>query len=267
MLRQLCILALSISGGLAHACPTAHQLLPSHAVSEQARAVLLKRDFKALDEMAAGFQKRHTLQADGQPAAEAMYDGLKSPVYCGETADDEKWNAQAEALAQWRAASPASPAARLAAADFELASAWRARGSGPGSTLTEQQVDGMRQHAEQARRMLYEMPKAAKADERWYVIALAVALVQGQDAAQYNRLFDEAVKRFPNSYGIHYAKLEYLSPNWHGSLEQQRAFIAESANRKSLIAPYLYARLVWFAGELAPIQFRLRRLAAHAGER
>ena len=253
MLRQLCILALAFSAGTVHAaCGTPAQLDPLIAVSEQARTVLLRRDFKAIDRMAAEFQRRHALLADGQPANKAMYNGLKSPVTCDGTAEESKWIAQGEALAKWRAASPASHAARLASAYFELASAWHARGTGAGGTLTEQQVTGMREHAEQARQMLYAMPLAVRADEQWYVIALELALAQGLDPEHFERLFDEAVKRFPNSYDIYYAKSQYLSPKWYGSQAEQRAFIEASASRKSLIAPYLYARLVWFEGDWLP---------------
>lgn len=158
----------------------------------------------------------------------------------------EDYPQQLKQLDEWQAAVPNSvhqPAVRgLVLVDW----AWKARGNGFADTITEEGSKLFAQRLALARAVLEKAPQKGR-PLVWYLTMLKVNLGEGvaPQQAEYDKVFSEAVKNYPNQVSPYSTKLYALLPRWYGDRGEWEKFAAASANKIGGInGDVLYTRLI-----------------------
>jgi hypothetical protein len=106
-----------------------------------------------------------------------------------------------------------------------MASGWNHRGHGYASTVSPEAMKLFREDHERALRALEEGEAKGKASPLWYQAALSIAGVTGQPPVVLDRIFDEAVARFPLDLRLYDTRLNFLLPQWGGDIDGVDRFI------------------------------------------
>lgn len=242
------LMLLALSNVASAACGGDGQQRPLDQIGSDARLVLFKRDYANLDKLAADFRDKNALASDGQPKLMGFYAGLsKSDTTCrGPEESDGQWEWYRGLLSAWSKAVPDSFAAKLALAKFEAAYAWKARGSGYASTVTEAGWIQFRKRMSNARQMLEELAPMATNEPEWYASMLNIAVAQGWEAEKFDALYQQAIKKFPYYLQLYFIKGSFYSAKWHGSKTEFKAFVEEAVKAtESQWGQTMYARLHW----------------------
>ena len=118
------------------------------------------------------------------------------------------------------------------AGDLYIEKAWRERGFGLASTVTEQGAAGFLKNLQLAEKNLRAAWEIDGTDTSIPISMITVCLGMGYPRAEMERWFKRAMRNNPNSYSAALAKAYYLEPKWHGSFEEMIAFGRECvANR------------------------------------
>lgn len=148
----------------------------------------------------------------------------------GEDRPDGDWLAYMARLQDWMRHAPASLAAREAYAEALTNFAWKARGSGWASSVTEAGWARFRERLAQAREVLEAVPPARRTCPMWYRVMLTVALGQGWKRPAYDRLFGDAVAVEPRFQHFYTARAYSLLPRWYGEAGDWERFLEQSAD-------------------------------------
>ena len=105
-----------------------------------------------------------------------------------------------------------------------------------------------------AKKVLNDSKELSEKCPHWYYSMLRVGLSEGWDKKEYNRLFDEAVSKYPEYFDYYFIKAMYLSERWHGEKGEWQKFADESLEKtKQKMGYSMYARICWclssFLGE------------------
>jgi hypothetical protein len=119
---------------------------------------------------------------------------------------------------------PKKPFVHQFKGEFELAEAWRSRGSGYADTVSE---DGWKQftaHLAHAAESFEKAWKLSPNDPEIAVSMIQVELGEAKGRARMELWFDRAMTLDHNNYNACDQKRNYLEPKWHGSPEEMLAF-------------------------------------------
>ena len=168
---------------------------------------------------------------------------------------DSKWR---NTFKRWETEIPDSPLVPIFRAMQMNASAWKARGHGFNSTVSE---EGRLLFSERAERA-WLMIKDAKARSDKLPIWYEAAITFGADAGLTNEvlrpLFEEGIGKFPGYHGIYFAYTRELTPLWGGEYADAAKFIKKQvAASSNLEGEVLYARLFWLVDQYQnqPMEF------------
>lgn len=201
-------------------------------VSEQ----VADKNFTDMEELAERLRRGERL-AGGTWMLPLFYDGLVGGM-------DGKAVARRELLEQWVREFPESQTARVALAEWWTSYAWEARGGGWASTVTREGWEKFVERLEVARRTLYAVDGKDVRCPEWYAALLTVALGEGWTHAAYDKVFSEAVRRWPDYYSFYFRKAHYLLPRWYGEPGEWEDFAGKAADSHPE-GDELYARIVW----------------------
>lgn len=221
---------------------------PFQRASERYLALLMQRQFAALDNAATRARAHDTKISDGQPELSTIYGGTAGcrTLGCRSMRTDELWQQRRQRLEEWRKANPASPTARLAHAMFPLQYAWFARGGGYAHSVRKDAWAIFAERVEEARKALEGLDAEAKSDPAWYAAMLDVGLAQGWSPNRIDRLYRQGIARHPYYIPIYFAASAYYAPRWYGSVGALRKFVEEAtAITAEQLGETLYARLNW----------------------
>ena len=204
----------------------------------EVQRALDKGDFAKVERMHEEFLGLMKAQGEGRNMPAAIGEGLyrwfsNRPLLQARKLVDD-----------WRAQVPTS--ALLVAADAELwyTAAWKARGTGYASTVTDEGWKLFRENLDKATRALQDGEVRGKTTPLWYRTALAVAGGTGKPAAVQDAIFDEATRRFPLHRPLYETRLNYLLPQWGGNYDAIDRFIREAVKRTQAVeGTTLYAWL------------------------
>ena len=130
-------------------------------------------------------------------------------------------------LSNWRRAIPGSAYPDLLAADVFETFAWKARGHGYATSVSNEQWQFFSQQLEMASAALEDAAGAADRTPLFYSLSLAIGLDRSEGLDHLRIVFDAGEQRFPGDRGLHRAMLRALLPRWGGSFSDIARFIAE----------------------------------------
>jgi len=149
-------------------------------------------------------------------------------------------------VSAWEKMFPGSNAARIAEASYFLQDAWRARGGNYAYAVGDNAWSVYNKDVLEAARILDGMGRDARDQPEWYVMRLAVMRLGKPNDADYERLLDEALGRYPRYLSIFFEAAAYYAPRWHGSNAKLNAFIEKAASMsRPWLGDAMYARLQW----------------------
>ena len=163
-------------------------------------------------------------------------------------------------LKPWTTANPNSAGAAIATAAAWRNAAWRARGQGYASTVS---TEGWRLFHERLRlalKTLKDSESYAGTNPLWHLEYLRVNL--GLDASMADQLtiYERGTKAFPTFFPLHFQMMVALLPQWHGSYQDEVAFIdTVTAHSPPALRAQTYTRLWWYANQLTDLNVDIFR--------
>jgi hypothetical protein len=160
--------------------------------------------------------------------------------------DEDQDSVMTAKLAEWREQFPRSALEPIVAAMQVHATAWRARGRGFSSTVTDEGWKLFAERNQRAWRILMDNKKDSSALPTWYEQAIGIGNDANIPDQALRKLFDEGVRRYPGYHPLYFAYARHLSPRWGGNYADADAFIREQVTAKTNPeGEILYARLYW----------------------
>lgn len=152
-------------------------------------------------------------------------------TFLPDNADESDWRASFDALNRWVAAKPESAAARISLAEAYVGYAWKARGSGYASTVSNQGWDLFSERVGLGAAALVDAAHLKEKCPIWYQTMQTVALAQGWEKEQSRELLEQAVAFDPDYYAFYVEHANSLQTKWYGDEGEVEAFAQESADR------------------------------------
>ncbi|MGO9590313.1 MAG: hypothetical protein ACLP3K_09760 [Candidatus Acidiferrales bacterium] len=191
---------------------------------------LAHKDYDALDQAALADRSPTARFGGGSWRVWGYYEGLDTPP-TGDSATDDDWNAQIDALKAWVAARPESAAARIALAGAYDNFGSKARGGGYADSVSD---EGWKLYDERLAMTASTLVDAAKLKERdpyWFSLMYDVALAQGWSKSQAKALLDAAISFEPSYYHVYRQYANFLLPKWYGEPGDAQAFANSVSTR------------------------------------
>jgi hypothetical protein len=220
---------------------------PVQKIAVQTNHMLLNRDFAGLNKMVLEYRNKNALTSDGQPKLMGFYMGIMySMSDCRKKQPDAEWKKFHRLLQDWRSASSDKSAANLSLAMYELEYGWYARGGGYAHEVSEEGWRLLKERTNNAKILLDKMGKKERSDPQWYQSRIEVASRETHRGNEYESLYREAIKKFPNYYEFYFSYASYLTPQWGGSIYAFHKFVDQTvkgSNEK--MGRVMYTRLHW----------------------
>ena len=209
------------------------------------RRLLDASNFDALEKQAENLRSRKIRFRNGTWELAVFYDALNGSDYS--RGDPGKWREDMAKFDAWHQRYPESATAPVARAASLVGYAWQARGTGWTSEVSKDGWHSYDKMLQEARAVLEVAAEKSQRCPQWYAVMQSVALGQGWERDEYDRLFAEAVAREPSYYDYYLRKGYFLTPRWFGRRGEWEQF-AEEASKKydEKEGLTLYARIAWF---------------------
>lgn len=208
------------------------------------REAFEKGDYARIDAVAEELRKSGEDYPQGTWKLDAMYDVI-ADIPDGEP--DAKWKATFAKLDDWKKQYPKSVTPYVAKAQALTYYAWRARGSGWSSSVSQ---DGWQKFGDRLTQAQKELDEGAKLEQkcpRLGATAQKVALGQSMERAQYDDLVNRQIADFPQYTTTYLAQSWYLQPRWFGEEgEWGRVACAECDKMAGDAGDMTYARITWY---------------------
>ncbi|MBV9008130.1 MAG: glycogen-binding domain-containing protein [Verrucomicrobia bacterium] len=214
------------------------------SVSAAAQRLVEAKDFAAIEKEANELRRGKVRLRQGRWKLLSFYAGLNQANYAGD--DQQKWRDALTNFDEWHRRFPDSITEPVARAETLVGFAWKSRGTGWSSEVSDQGWQGMRERLKQARDVLEAGGKLPQRCPEWYSAMHAVALGQGWSRKEYDQLFEEAVAREPSYYQYYFNKAYYLTPRWFGRNGEWERFAEDACSRYDKKEGLtLYTRTAW----------------------
>jgi len=199
-----------------------------------------KKDFDGLEKIAGRMRDNRLRFANGNWQLDDFYNTLML------AADVYKWPEEkyTAILQEWIEQYPGSVTPRVALADAYRGYAWRARGSGWASEVTEEGWAAFKDNLGKALAVAAEAEKMDCNDPKLYDVLLCVGLGLGKPAEQMDQWLEKGLSIEPDYYGLYVNRATALMPRWHGQAGELEAFASRAAERtKEKCGRMVYARI------------------------
>lgn len=184
--------------------------------------------FAELEKTAATLAQRKERFPGGDWKLYRFFQGLGRPEHA-DAATEATWQYQRTAVQNWVKARPQSTAAHIALGQAFVDYAWKARGNGFGTTVTEEGRNAFSDRLAEARHVLTEVRSMPDKGPHWYSVMQTVALGEAWERDDYESLFAEAIRVEPLYDHFYSEKARYLLPRWYGEDGEWERFADESA--------------------------------------
>jgi hypothetical protein len=199
--------------------------------------------FAKLDAVVAEFAKSGTRAEDGRFELFLLTWNLHDWL--------EQWDAgsdssMAQRVQLWNKEFPNSAMQPIVEAMLMHVTAWRARGNGFSSTVTEEGWRLFKERNQRAWQILVDNKERSSSLPSWYESAIRVGSDAGLPDDALRELFDEGIRRHPGYHPIYFVYVRELAPRWGGSWAEADTFIREqTAARSNPDGDELYTRMYW----------------------
>lgn len=224
----------------------ADPLRPLNAIAEKANSLLQEKNFKQLELLAAQYRLPNSFASDGQPNLVGFYEGVsKQHSNCKNLKEtDQQWDDHRALLLAWDNEIKNSITSKIALASFELAYGWHVRGSGMASTVSQNQWVLFKDRVNKAKLLLDGYKPEVRNDPGWHSSRLQVALALQSNKKEFDKIYNNAIKKFPYYYELYYTNLSFHSSEWYGSDKEANLYFEQAVKlTKSKIGPSMYGRL------------------------
>lgn len=222
------------------------ELTKRKALMEDVHQHILARDFAWLDATEQSWRSNRSREVTGVWKLELFYNsmfllGRLTPAPdCADNADPF--------LADWRRASPHSPAPFIATAQRLLDKGWCFRGSGYASGVDDAAWQPFRENVEAAYEMLASHKSVASADPQYYALMASIYVAQGRAENELRALLSEAVRKEPYYYRLYDNAFEYYEPQWFGDYKAEEALALFAVKQtRPMDRTSAFARVYWDA--------------------
>lgn len=198
------------------------------------------------------YDELEKLAEDGRSAEDACANGdwQVVPVYAAlelsAAQDDSAWLARQKAIAAWIQARPESITARVALARLLTGYAWKARGTGYANTVSDTSERLFEERLHQAAAVLKEAAALKAKCPVYWTTVMKVALGLGVTKEQHERIFQQAVRAYPDYTPIYTQRGIFLLPRWYGEEGEWVTDLTKSADQTGgEKGDILYAQVAW----------------------
>jgi hypothetical protein len=209
--------------------------------------LLKQHKYAELDKLAESIRSAHIHYPDGRNKLELFYDGLEIP----KAASEADWNNYFTDLKEWMKQSPESITAPAALVSAWTSYAWKARGGGYSDSVKEHQWQDFSARLKQGHQILDQAKAMNSVCPHLYVGGQTVALGESWERPEYDKLYTEAITKFPDYYENYFRKTYYLQPRWDGGATEWADFAEKEADKVGGVnGDKLYALLTWYVDHL-----------------
>ncbi|QBC42131.1 DUF4034 domain-containing protein [Iodobacter fluviatilis] len=227
---------------------SATYLKPSALAQQKYEQLLNNKQFDEIDQAAAKAKKNNEMTTEGLPLLAAIYAGTAGCITdkCSNNPSKNYWQKKKKVLLEWQLKKPESGTAKIANALYYLEYGWSIRGTGFSNSVSKERWALFSENTNKAKSELIKISPKYSNDPGWYATMLLIALAQGREAVEFNKLYDEATKKFPLYIPLYFTAASYHSEFWHGSKKEFREFVEQAVKQtQATLGPSLYARLNW----------------------
>ncbi|MCH8617018.1 hypothetical protein LZ016_13030 [Sphingomonas sp. SM33] len=227
------------------AVSSANELESRKAFMEEVHRAIVDRDFSWLSAREFSLRQGGNRTDDGVWKLELFYNSM---WWLGNMNTPDCTDPAAEFLAEWRIASPSSPAPFIVSAQRLLDKGWCYRGSGYAKNVNISAWKPFSEYVDAAHEMLARHKDVASQDPQYYAVMASIYVAQGRSEGDFQNLMDEAVAKEPYYYPLYQEAFRYYEPQWFGSYKDEEAvaqFAADQTQAKERTSAF--ARVYWHA--------------------
>lgn len=191
---------------------------------------LEKANFEELEHQFAEARKSRTVRNDGTPELYLLYSKYSDVPKRPARSLEARYEKKIALLEKWSSQIPDSITPRLLLANVYSSWGWVARGTGSASSLSEDQVDLLRERLMKSGKVLVDVSTHGEIDAEYYRAQLSAGLGLGLPKDVSLEIFKKGVTVDPTYTPLYLAISNYLLPRWYGELGDI-AELAESQYR------------------------------------
>jgi hypothetical protein len=212
-------------------------------IKKQARALYEAKDYAGLEALAAKYRRSKECYANGIWKLGQVYLGVTD---LPDEATEAEWKTQLKSHRDWIKARPESITARVVLAEDLTSYAWKARGSGWADSVTEKGWELFGKRLIEAANVVAEANSLKEECPRLFSVMFRVALGLQMDRSNYDKLFEQAIKSYPEYTAYYQRRAYFLLPRWYGEANEWESDLEKSSDKiGGKEGDMLYARTVW----------------------
>jgi hypothetical protein len=247
---------------------TTDELAERVAIFDQVKAAVERKDYRALNAMAAEFRERRARTPSGTWKLAYFYYGVIGHLPA-ENPGAECLRIADSVFDDWVRVDPKAPAPYIAQAWATSTLGGCLRGGASAYATPRENFEAMAREVAKARGILEAHREVASIDPQFYAEMIRIYRMSGTDDATVRALLDEAVSREPYYQGTYFTAAEYYQPQWHGGpgdLDRLGRFAADHMAGDD--GKGGYARVFWSLDEcgcmdMAQVDWPLMKEAMH----
>ncbi|MDR3612026.1 MAG: DUF4034 domain-containing protein [Candidatus Obscuribacterales bacterium] len=204
--------------------------------SQRWQSLLDQKKYADLERIYDDFVSSKSQRPNGEWNASFFLTG----VCLEEDPADDRWEPHIARLNDWIKSKPNSYLAKLLLARTMVDYAWHARGSGYANTISD---EGGKLFGTRLENALKTLMSISVRTPNWYSIRQTIALGQGMDRAEYDKVVEEGRRKFPDFALIVTNKVYFLLPRWYGQEgDAERYLDSECSKLDKVHGDILYAQ-------------------------
>ena len=212
------------------------------AIADEARTLFQSRNFEKLDAFVKKLRDSKEQFANGSWKFHCAYCGIS----LSEKSSVLDWETHLATLEQWTNAQPQSVTARVALADAFVSYAWRARGNGPASEVTEVGRLLFYGRLTEASRVLVQTRSLKEKCPYMWSVLFRTEQGISTDKDIFDASFKRAVAAWPDYMPLYQGRAWYFLQRCNGEKGEWESDLAKSADEiGGDDGDILYARAVW----------------------
>lgn len=215
----------------------------NEAIATKAEQLLQSAKYAPLEALAAQYRHSQASLPDGTWKLTRLYNALGFLPY---TSSEQDWIERYKQIEAWVKKNPHSTTARVLQIRILQSGAALSRGNNWGQSVTKGGWRSMAKMLAMANTSLRAAVDIRKQCPGWYSAAQGVALLEKWPRKNYDSVVNEGVRQYPSYSVLHFARVKYLLPRWHGQPGEAEQYAAQAADKLGgEKGDMLYAQVVW----------------------